>query len=47
MRNAACAVRAEAQRGAIVVLVTHDDGLAGRCADARVRLERGRRAEAA
>jgi heme exporter protein A len=41
------AVRAEAARGAIVVLVTHDDGLAGRCADVRVRLERGRRAEAA
>ena len=40
------AVRAEARRGAIVVLVTHDDELAGRCADERVRLERGRRAEA-
>lgn len=41
------AVAAETKRGAIVVLVTHDQALADRCAHERVHLERGRRAEAA
>lgn len=41
------AVRAEAARGAIVALVTHDPALAEALADARLALERGRRAEAA
>jgi heme exporter protein A len=36
------AVRAEKDRGAIVVLVTHDTSLADLLADRRVRLERGR-----
>jgi ABC-type multidrug transport system ATPase subunit len=35
-------VRAEAARGAIVVVVTHDAGFAEEIADARVELERGR-----
>ncbi len=36
------AVRAERDRGAVVVLVTHDAELAGRLGDARVRLARGK-----
>jgi ABC-type multidrug transport system ATPase subunit len=36
------AVRAERDRGAVVVLVTHDGELAARLADARVRLARGK-----
>jgi heme exporter protein A len=40
------AVAAETKRGAIVVLVTHDQALADRCAEDRVALDRGRRAEA-
>lgn len=36
------AVRAERDRGAVVVLVTHDHELAARLADVRVRLARGR-----
>lgn len=39
------AVKAEVERGAIVVLVTHDRLLADACAQERVTLERGRRAE--
>jgi heme exporter protein A len=39
------AVREEKARGAIIVLVTHDDALATSLADVRVRLERGRLAE--
>jgi ABC-type lipoprotein export system ATPase subunit len=39
------AVKAEVDRGAIVVLVTHDRLLADACAKARVTLDRGRRAE--
>ena len=35
-------VEAERERGAIVVLITHDPKLADRLADARVALERGR-----
>lgn len=38
-------VKAEVERGAIVVLVTHDRLLADACAQDRVTLERGRRAE--
>lgn len=41
------AVQAERRRGAIVVLVTHDRALSDRCADERLLLERGKRAEAA
>jgi ABC-type multidrug transport system ATPase subunit len=36
------AVEAEKERGAIVVLITHDEALADRLAQKRVRLERGR-----
>jgi heme exporter protein A len=36
------AVRAEAARGAVVVVVTHDDGFARDVADDELRLERGR-----
>ncbi|MCS6797123.1 MAG: heme ABC exporter ATP-binding protein CcmA [Myxococcota bacterium] len=36
------AVREERDRGAVVVLVTHDEGLATRLADRVVRLQRGR-----
>jgi ABC-type multidrug transport system ATPase subunit len=36
------AVRDEAARGAVVVVVTHDDGFARAVADDEVRLERGR-----
>jgi heme exporter protein A len=36
------AVRAEAARGAVVVVVTHDDGFAREVADDEVRLDRGR-----
>ena len=36
------AVRTEAARGAIVVVVTHDDGFARDVADDEIRLERGR-----
>jgi heme exporter protein A len=36
------AVRSEAARGAIVVVVTHDDGFARAVADDELRLERGR-----
>ncbi|MDH5493776.1 MAG: heme ABC exporter ATP-binding protein CcmA, partial [Myxococcales bacterium] len=41
------AVGVERERGAILVLVTHDSGLAEALADVRIRLERGRLAEAA
>ena len=41
------AVKKETDRGAIVVLVTHDTALADLCADHRVLLERGKRARAA
>ncbi|MFI5306053.1 MAG: ABC transporter ATP-binding protein [Polyangiales bacterium] len=41
------AMREERARGAIVVLVTHDAALASDVSDTRVRLERGRVAEAA
>ncbi len=41
------AVRAERARGAVIVLVTHDAELAERLADRRVRLARGKVAEAA
>jgi ABC-type sulfate/molybdate transport systems ATPase subunit len=41
------AVKAERERGAIAVLVTHDAALVERVADRRVRLERGRVQEAA
>jgi heme exporter protein A len=36
------AVRAEAARGAVVVVVTHDDGFARQVGDDELRLERGR-----
>ena len=42
----AVAVDAERQRGAIVVLVTHDAGFAERLADRTLRLQRGRVQEA-
>jgi heme exporter protein A len=35
-------VKEEAQRGAVVILVTHDDEVADAIADARIQLERGR-----
>ena len=40
-------VNEEKARGAIVVLITHDAGLADRLAERRVVLERGRVKEAA
>ncbi|MFK7986141.1 MAG: ABC transporter ATP-binding protein [Sandaracinaceae bacterium] len=41
------AVLEERERGAIVVLITHDHALAGRLADQKVSLKRGRRVEEA
>jgi heme exporter protein A len=41
------AVQVERTRGAIVVLVTHDDTLSERIADRRIRLQQGRLVEAA
>jgi len=41
------AIGEERRRGAIAMLVTHDPALAGRLADRRVRLERGRVVEGA
>ena len=38
----ACAVEEERKNGTIIALVTHDEPLAERLADVRVRLERGR-----
>ena len=35
-------VRAEAERGAVVVVITHDDGFARQAGDIRVVLDRGR-----
>jgi heme exporter protein A len=40
-------VRAEAERGAIVVVITHDEGFAAAAGDDRVVLDRGRVKEAA
>jgi len=41
------AIQVERTRGAIIVLVTHDDALSERIADRRIRLARGRLLEAA